>query len=445
LKQTFICDTLTVDNGYNWKRNTLEMITSNTWKRLFIMCKEAMNMKKSTASILVFTLTVFLSGTFPSHTAKAALTHTLGNPVITDGVSTWDCVWFGNYYQENSKKKDPIKWRVLSVEGQDAFLMSDQILDHQQYNIKRRIIIYSYSGDAGDDYNKSWADSDIRSWLNKTFINAAFTAGEQKAITTTNVKTSGSPISGVDGGLDTSDKIYLPSFEEVSNAAYGFPVDYTLKSEARKATNTTYTAQELLDHAGSKRELKEFLGYGGWWLRNPARKSHKMYINVNGKDGADGRGQLSRYKEGVRPVLHINLSKADTLTYAGRINSKGEVTEPSLLQTDQSLPSQPVKSENKLKVVQLANVKITSLKNKKTKSVSVKWKKITGAGGYQLQYSTSSKFKKKTTKNTKSVTYLCKKLKKNKKYYFRIRAYRISDKQKIYGCWSKTKKITVKK
>lgn len=392
-------------------------------------------MKKITASILAFTLMgSLLSGAFASNTVKAALTHTLGNPVITDGVSTWDCVWFGNYYQEdmNGKKKDPIKWRVLSVKGQDAFLMSDQILDYQPYNI--------------DSYDLSWADSDIRKWLNKTFIKVAFTEGEQKAITTTNVKTSSSPISGFDGGRDTSDKIYLPSFEEVSDAAYGFPVDYTMKSEARKAKNTAYVAQKIWINCNTPTwKMEEFLGYDDWWLRNPARKTCKMFINHNGKDGASGRGGHAGFSHCVRPVLHINLSKADTLTYAGRINSKGEVTEPSLIQTEQPLPSQPVQNKNKRKVVQLANVKITSLKNKKTKSVTVKWKKITGAGGYQLQYSTNSKFKGRTTKNTKNITYLCKKLKKNKKYYFRIRAYRISDKRKIYGCFSKAKKITVKK
>lgn len=398
-----------------------------------------MNMKKITASILAFTLMVsLLSGTFSSNTAKAALTHTLGNPVTTDGVSTWDCVWFGNYYQEdiNGKKKDPIKWRVLSVNGQDAFLMSDQILEYREYN--------SFSPHA---LEKSWADSDIRSWLNKTFIKAAFTAGEQKAITTTSVKTSGNPTYGTDGGRDTKDKIYLPSFEEVSNAAYGFPVDYTINSETRKAKNTTYVAQQIWISCNDPTiKMEMFLRYDHWWLRNPARKSaFKMCIDEIGKEGINGRGGHAGFLHGVRPVLHLDLSKADTLTYAGRINSKGEVTEPSLIQTEQPLPPQPVKNKNKQKIVQLANVKITSLKNKKTKSVTVKWKKIIGARGYQLQYSTSSKFKGKKTKNTKSITCLCKKLKKNKKYYFRIRAYRISDKKKIYGCWSKTKKITVKK
>lgn len=404
-------------------------------------------MKKITASILAFTLMVsLLSTTFSSNTAKAALTHTLGNPVITDGVSTWDCVWFGNYYQKdiNGKKKDPIKWRVLSVNGQDAFLMSDQILDWRSYNEDNVNFLFGYV------YKRSWAESDIRSWLNKMFIKAAFTAGEQKAITTTNVKTSSNPAYGFDGGRDTSDKIYLPSFEEVSNAAYGFPVEYTVKSEARKATNTTYVAQEMCiqwnSSVSEKRIPEDFLGYDDWWLRNPARgESRRIYINKNGKEGNKGWGRVTHHTVGVRPVLHVDLSKADTLTYAGRINSKGEVTEPSLIQTEQPLPSQPVKKENKQKIVKLANVKITSLKNKKTKSITVKWKKITGAGGYQLQYSTSSKFKGKKTKNTKSITCLCKKLKKNKKYYFRVRAYRISDKKKIYGCWSKTKKITVKK
>lgn len=393
-------------------------------------------MKKFAASILAFALTVpLLSGVFPSNTAKAALSHTLGNPVITDGVSTWDCVWFGNYYQKdiNGKKKDPIKWRVLSVNGQDAFLMSDQLLDNQPY-------IDSYSS---LDLVKPWADSDIRSWLNKTFIKAAFTAEEQKAITTTKVKTSGNPISGSSGGRDTRDKIYLLSFEEVSNNTYGFPVNYTVKSEARKATNTAYTAQKKCEELNNG-ELKDFLGHDQWWLRNPARTG-KAYINSNGAEGVRGWGKSAYRPTGVRPVLHLDLNKADTLTYAGRINSKGEVTEPSAIQTEQPLPPQPVKEKTKLKIVQLANVKITSLKNKKPKSIKVKWKKITSAKGYQLQYSTSSKFKGKKTKNTKSVTYLCKKLKKNKKYYFRVRACRISDNKKVYGCWSKTKKITVKK
>lgn len=396
-------------------------------------------MKKITAVILALTLTFsLLSEAFPTNTVKAAPSHTLGNPVITDGISIWDCVWFGNYYQEDSsgQKKSPIKWRVLSINGQDVFLMSDLILDFQPY---------LHSTDISEQ-NKSWADSDIRRWLNKTFINIAFTATEQKAIITTKVKTSNNPTYGSNGGRDTKDKIYLASFEEISNTAYGFSEDYSVKSEARKAKNTTYTAHKRYEAVKncSPLKLKDFFGYDNWWLRNRTRDTEKMFINLNGKDGAEGRGCQGYLGHGVRPVFHLNLSKAGTLTYAGRINSKGETKEPSSIRTDHPLPPQPVNKKSKPKVVQLANVTIISLKNKKTKSVLVKWKKIAGVRGYQLQYSTSRKFKRGKTKNIKKITYLCKKLKK-KKYYFRIRAYRISDKKKLYGCWSKTKKITVSK
>lgn len=64
----------------------------------------------------------------------------LNNPSTTsNGVTTWDCVWFGNYPQSDATgmTKDPIKWRVLSVDGDDAFLLADTNLDVQKYNDTR--------------------------------------------------------------------------------------------------------------------------------------------------------------------------------------------------------------------------------------------------------------------------------------------------------------------
>ena len=56
---------------------------------------------------------------------------------------------------------------------------------------------------------------------------------------------------------------------------------------------------------------------------------------------------------------------------------------------------------------------------------------------------TSKKFKKKTTitKNVKLTTFTLKKLKKNKKYYIKVRAVRKTGKTKVYGLWSKPKRI----
>lgn len=93
--------------------------------------------------------------------------------------------------------------------------------------------------------------------------------------------------------------------------------------------------------------------------------------------------------------------------------------------------------------------RITKVKAK-NKGFETKWKKqASQTTGYQLQYSTSKKFTKKTT-GTKTVKKSSKtnitigKLKSGKKYYVRIRTYRTVNGTKYYSEWSKSKKITTK-
>lgn len=51
-----------------------------------------------------------------------------------DGTGIWSCINFGYYYQAGRGSKNPIKWRVLQVNGNDAFLVSDKLLDARQFN-----------------------------------------------------------------------------------------------------------------------------------------------------------------------------------------------------------------------------------------------------------------------------------------------------------------------
>ena len=96
------------------------------------------------------------------------------------------------------------------------------------------------------------------------------------------------------------------------------------------------------------------------------------------------------------------------------------------------------------------NIPSTTITSVKTKSeaFTIKWKKKTNIAGYQIQYSTNSKFKKgnKTIKIKKAKT-LSKKitgLKPSKKYYVRIRTYKIVNKKTYYSNWSKKKCVTTK-
>ncbi len=96
-----------------------------------------------------------------------------------------------------------------------------------------------------------------------------------------------------------------------------------------------------------------------------------------------------------------------------------------------------------------AKTVIKKLKNRKGKKLQVKFKKVSGADGYEIAYSKGVNFgKKKTTvksynaaKNVRTI----KKLKKGKRYFVKVRAYKMNGTQKVYGKWSQVKVVKIKK
>ena len=83
------------------------------------------------------------------------------------------------------------------------------------------------------------------------------------------------------------------------------------------------------------------------------------------------------------------------------------------------------------------------------KAFKINWyKNTTQTTGYEIQYSTNSKFKSgnKTVnvKSNKTTSKKIKNLKKKQKYYVRIRTYKTIKGNKIYSSWSKTLKVKTK-
>ena len=108
-----------------------------------------------------------------------------------------------------------------------------------------------------------------------------------------------------------------------------------------------------------------------------------------------------------------------------------------------------VQKDRQAAVRKMNAAKITKLKvkSKAKKKITVTWKKVKSAKGYEVQVSTSKKFKKSkiifkklTTKKTLKISN--KKIKSGKTYYVRVRAYttynNINGKpQKAYSKWNK--------
>ena len=124
-----------------------------------------------------------------------------------------------------------------------------------------------------------------------------------------------------------------------------------------------------------------------------------------------------------------------------------ESTEPTATPTVKPTVK-PTKKPTKTQTVKVAAVKGVKVKNVKKLKAVVSWKKVSKASGYEVYRANKKKGKFKkiaTIKKGSIVKYTNKKLKKKKSYFFKIRAYRVSGKKKVYGKYSSTVKVTIKK
>ncbi len=129
-------------------------------------------------------------------------------------------------------------------------------------------------------------------------------------------------------------------------------------------------------------------------------------------------------------------------------------TQPTPSPTPSTTPTQPNQNDtntsNDEDVTVISKPKSASIKKVKgaKKAILVTWKKVSGVKGYQVQVATDKKFKKNkktvTIKKQKTTKTTIKKLKAKKKYYVRVRTYKIVNGKKVYSSWSKVKSVKTK-
>ncbi len=262
--------------------------------------------------------------------------------VTKTGKATWDCVWFGNYWQNTDSdgdgkvtqadKKDPIKWRILDIDSSgNALLLSDKLIEISQYNTVKTDITWedstlrSFLNGYSSDYNDAGKD-----FTESGFLNNAFSEAENGAILTTEVVNEDEIGYGVYAGTDTDDKIYCLSLNESCTSKYGFSV---YGDDGGWLPRIGYMTQYVGNKDG-------YLGGAGgdaghWWTRTPGSQGTiASYVSDEGISYAVPNwmytfyGYVNDRHVCVRPALRINLANSmDLWSYAGTVRSDGSVNE----------------------------------------------------------------------------------------------------------------------
>ncbi len=188
---------------------------------------------------------------------------------------------FGSYFFDEGSKRDPIKWKIISLENGKVLLISEMGLDAKKYH--------------HSPGNFDWKSSYLREWLNGDFYNTAFTAAEKKMIVSANLNNYKNVFYRTENGAGTTDNVFLLSIEEAQRL-FG-------SDEERVAVPT-----ELAKKNGA------FVGENGgtwWWLRSSGnRDGYAADVDYGGDVDSYGSDKY-RSVSCVRPCLWLSLEFLD--------------------------------------------------------------------------------------------------------------------------------------
>ena len=250
-------------------------------------------LKRGLASLLAAVLAVgllpMMSGNMA--TVKAAegdkTIAGLGTGVIANPTAptTSTYAWQGSYVYFGTYGGNPVKYRVLD-NNTSVFGGTTMLLDCDS------ILLAGTNGDnqssAFDGDSNTWADSDIRTYLNGTFLTSNFSTAEQNAIA--------SSTKSVADGTDGNGWSYL-SYASLSD-------DKIFFLDAKEATNTSYGYSNARSGAENRKKTG---GNASWWLRS-ADTSGTIDAGFVISDGIISSFYVYYDDVGVSPAFNINLS-----------------------------------------------------------------------------------------------------------------------------------------
>lgn len=210
------------------------------------------------------------------------------------------------------------------------------------------------------------------------------------------------------------------------------PIEYSndgsdYKVESGKAPTIYENAQVVVTDtpanvSGLTVKLLKYNQVKASWNRVSGAKGYTVYYKA-------GNGSWKSKNVSGTSITLSNLSKGTS--YAVKVKAYKQVGKLTLYSNSYSTTGSAI------------TLKAPALKVKKAKKrASIKIQNIQGESGYQIyQKIGKNKWKRVKTLKANKVTWKSKVLKKNKKYSYKVRAYKTVDGKKIYGPWSSVKKI----
>lgn len=186
-------------------------------------------------------------------------------------------------------KFEPIKWRVIDPDS--GLVLCESVVDSQVFDNKKHYYNDGnyYQDDKYSMYANKYSESTLRTWLNEDFYNLAFDSNQKTKIV------------NEEGDERQGDNVFLLSYDDVVNGAFGFSSNESKPDDFRKATGTDYAkcqgTYSFKDNSGNERTY--------WWLLTQGYKSSEVCFVV---DNGSISNTCSVYNNtGVRPAIRLNL------------------------------------------------------------------------------------------------------------------------------------------
>lgn len=195
---------------------------------------------------------------------------------------------------------EPISWQIMEDKGDGTYiLLSVKALDALPFNTVEAEV--------------TWATCSLRTWLNGTFYDTAFTAADKEKIVISHVTTPDNPASGVSGGPDTDDHVYLLSLQEMAGY-FGLSVENNVRSGSLLCLPSAVAVNNGASRVTAERLAQSQADYSypllegacWWWLRTPGN-FEKTAMRVSGFGVAGSGISVDITDICARPVIRARL------------------------------------------------------------------------------------------------------------------------------------------